>query len=234
MVHWALAVLRARRLALALFAALALTLAAAAGAQAAVTHSSITSPTDPFFAFDQGQTQEVTISGTSNGTSGDQVQILCYNDNGTDGTVIGTIDNAVSVNADGTFTATVSLLTLEQGNLDTCRLRAVPTSGPAPTTGLSAFTGPRTLVGTLLRETTGSTLFDYLMQAPQLTAADDYDSYSSCGLDNSYLDDPVVFGEESINGFFCNDFGDNPAASDSTRSGIEVDGQSAYGPFTAI
>ena len=233
MVHWALAVLRARRLALALFAALALTLAAAAGAQAAVTHSSITSPTDPFFGFDQGQTQNVTISGTSNGTTGDQVQILCYSDNGSTGPCSERSTTPFRVGADGTFSVTVSLRTLEQGNLDTCRLRAVPAPQLAPTTGLSAFTGPRTLVGTLTRSMNGSTLFDYFIQAPQLTATDQYLSYSDCGLDNSYLDDPTVVGQADVNGFYCNDLVDNPAASDSTRSGIEVDGQSAYGPYSA-
>ena len=197
-------------------------------------HASITSPSDPFFAFDQGQTQNVTISGTSNGTSGDQVQILCYSDNGTDGTVLGTVDNAVSVGADGTFSATVSLGALEQGNLDTCRLRAVPAPQLAPTTGLSAFTGPRTLVGMLDQETNGSTLFDYFIQAPQLTATDRLPTPTATAASTTAISTTRRSSARRMSqGFFCNDLVDNPAASDSTRSGIEVDGQSAYGPYSA-
>jgi hypothetical protein len=214
-------------------AALALSLCVASAASATVTTTSITSPSDPFFAFDQGQTQNVTISGSSNGMPGDQLQILCYTDNGSTGTVLATVDNAVTVGAGGAFSATVSLGVLQQGSLGTCRLRAVPGGQLAPTTGLGAFTGPRTLVGTLTPSMNGSTLFDYFIQEPQLTTTDQYLSYSDCGLDNSFLDDPTVFGQAAVNGFFCNDLVDNPAASDSTRSGIEVDGQSAYGPYSA-
>jgi hypothetical protein len=36
-----------------------------------------------------------------------------------------------------------------------------------------------------------------------------------------------------VNGFYCNDFADNPSASNHARSGIEVDGQQAYGPYSA-
>ena len=222
MVHWALAVLRARRLALALFAALALTLAAAAGAQAAVTHSSITSPTDPFFGFDQGQTQNVTISGTSDGTTGDDVDILCYNDDGSTGTAHSTVASDVPVAADGTFTTSVPISDLVYTTVvystGYCRLRAVP-SGTAPTSGLSAFAGPRALVGHLLQMIEDDRLFDYYAESPQLTATADFNSYGSCGLADSYLFDPTVTGQVDSTGFFCNDFPETVAASDPSRSG---------------
>jgi hypothetical protein len=122
-------------------------LIAAAGAQAAVTQSSITSPSDPFYGFDQGQTQNVTISGTSNGTSSDSVDIRCYSDDGSSGTPVQTVATGVPVNAGGSFSISVPL-----GNLGTslCRLRAVP-GASSPTTGLSAFAGPRAALGYLTR-----------------------------------------------------------------------------------
>jgi hypothetical protein len=233
MVHWALAVLRARRLALALFAALALSLAAAAGAQAAVTHSSITSPTDPFFGLDQGQTQNVTISGTSDGTTGDDVDILCYNDDGSTGTAHSTVASDVPVAADGAFSTSVPISDLVYTTVlystGYCRLRAVP-SGTTPTSGLSAFAGPRALVGHVLKMVEDNRLFDYYAESPQLTATADFNSYGSCGLADSYLFDPTVTGQVASTGFFCNDFPETVAASDPSRSGAEVDGHPAYLP----
>jgi hypothetical protein len=233
MLQFMLRAVHSRRLALALACALSAALVGATAAQATVTTTTITSPSDPFFGFDQGQTQNVTISGTSDGNASDSVDILCYNDNGSDGNRTGTVISGVSVDSSGDFSTSVALDQLEAGgNLETCRLRAVP-HGTEPTTGLTSFAGPRVAVGYLDTTTRGSSLIDYYLFSPQLTGADDYDSYSSCGLDNSYLDDPSITGQEDLNGFYCNDYVDSPSASDSARPGIEVDGQPAYGPYSA-
>lgn len=217
-VRWALAV------------ALVAGLAGAASAQATVTSSSITTPADPFFGFDQGQTQNVTISGASDGTMGDEVDIDCYSDNGSTGTTLGsTVASAVPVQADGSFTTTVLLSALEQGEYQLCRLRAVP-AGTTPTSGLASYAGPRVAVGYLDPTMSSGALVDFYAYAPQLTATDDYDSLGSCGLDDSYQFDPSVFGQFDSYGFYCNDFVEAQAASDPTRSGIEVDGHDAYPP----
>lgn len=203
----------------------------ATAAQAAVTQSSITSPSDPFYGFNQGQTQSVTISGTSNGTSSDTVDIRCYNDDGSSGISAGAVATGVAVSSVGSFSTSVLLSALEQGS-SLCRLRAVP-GGTTPTTGLSAFAGPRTALGYLTRATVNGRLYDFYVYDAQLAAADDYDSYSSCTLNDSYLMDPTVFGQQDSTGFVCNDLPNNPAQSDPTRSGIEVDGHPAYGTGVA-
>ena len=61
----------------ALTAVLVLWIAPHAGA--AVTTSNITSPTDPTYALsDDDSPNSITISGTSDGTTGDHVDIYCY------------------------------------------------------------------------------------------------------------------------------------------------------------
>lgn len=209
-------------------AVVVMSLVMAAGAQAAVTTSSITSPSDPFFGFDQGQTQNVTISGTSNGTTGDSVDIDCYIDNGSTGSSNATIASGISVDSAGSFSTSVALSTFDEKA--PCRLRAVP-SGTTPTTGLGSFSGPRVSVGYLDTDTnTANELSDFYVYEPQLTAADDYDSIGSCGLDDSYLFDPSFFGQSDLFGFYCNDWADNPTQSNSSRTAILVDGHPAYPP----
>jgi hypothetical protein len=221
------------RLAGAVGAALALSLCVASAASATVSTTSITSPSDPFFGFDQGQTQNVTISGSSDGTTGDNVDILCYNDDGSTGTAHSTVASDVPVAADGTFSTSVPISDLVYPTVEFstgyCRLRAVP-SGTSPTSGLSAFAGPRALVGYLVKMVEDDRLYDYYAESPQLTATADFDSYGSCGLADSYLFDPTVTGQVASTGFFCNDFPETVAASDPSRSGAQVDGHPAYLP----
>lgn len=207
-----------------------MSLVMASAAQAAVTTSSITSPSDPFFAFDQGQTQNVTISGTSNGGSSDSVDILCYNDNGSSGSSSSTVASNVPLDSSGSFSKSVSLSSLDG---DTCHLRAVP-SGTSPTTGLASYSGPRVLVGYLDKYTnTTGALYDYYVYAPQFSAADDYVSFGDCGLYDSYLNDPSVFGQQDSYGFYCNDLANNPTDTNPSRTAVLVDGHPAYAPYTA-
>lgn len=188
-------------------------LTGAASAQATVTRSAITSPADPFYGFDQGQSQSVTISGTSDGTASDAVDIDCYVDDGSTGSLAVTANAAeqtgvvaadVPVAAGGTFTTTVPLSALERGEQEiwACRLRAVP-RGTAPSTGLASYSGPRTLVGTYLPLLDGATQYDYLVQEPQLGADDLYRSIGSCGLFESVLGDPTVFDRPDSTSFYC-------------------------------
>ncbi|MGP0048268.1 MAG: hypothetical protein ACLPZR_05375, partial [Solirubrobacteraceae bacterium] len=209
-------------------------LAFAASAQAAVTQSTISSPADPFFGFDQQQTQNVTVSGTSNGTTGDSVDIDCYTDNGSAGTRSARVVPNLPVAANGSFSTSLPLIQLTGlTSVDDCRLRAVA-AGSSPTTGLSAYAGPRTLVGSLSRATVGTPgPYDFYINAPQLGVANDYSSFGNCGLDDSYITDPSVFGQVDSKGFYCNDWVDNPAISDGSRPGLVVDSHPAYAPNNA-
>jgi Glucodextranase, domain B len=201
-------------------------LSAASAAQAAVTQSSITSPSDPYFGLDQGQTQSVTISGTSNGTTSDQVDVKCYHDDGSTGTVQGTVTSGVAVQADGSFSTSVALQALRVGT-GLCRLRAVP-AGTSPTSGLSAFAGPRTSIGWLRLFQNGAVPDGFFVREMQLAAGVEYDDFGGCGIVNTYLLDPTVFGQSDAHTYTCNDWPDNPTISDVSRSGILVDNHNAY------
>lgn len=207
-----------------------------ATAQATVTTSSITSPSDPYFVFDQGQSgQNVTVSGTSNGTSGDSVDIDCYIDDGSTGSYDHTV-TTLSVNSNGSFSASVPLSQFDNNQADNytpCRLRAVQ-SGTHPTTGLSSYSGPRVAVGLVERSSQAPEgLYNYYVYGPQFSAADDYVSYGACGLYDSYLFDPSVFGQYDAYGFYCNDFPEYQTQSDPSRTGVLVDGHPAYPPNIA-
>lgn len=232
---WWACVVSLRRLSVAFAVILVVGLFSVAVAQATVTQSSITSPSDPFFGFDQGQTQNVPISGTSDGTTGDQVDILCYNDDGSTGNRISTVASSVPVNGDGTFSVTVPITDLLFSHVDFtpgyCRLRAVP-AGTAPA-AVSSFAGPRALVGRLQKFTSGSVVSDFYIVDPQLKASDDFNSYGGCGLTDSYLFDSSVAGQLDSLGFHCNDWVDTPAMADPSRAGVAVDGHPAYAPELA-
>ena len=200
-------------------------------AQAAVTTSAITSPSDPYFGLDRGTGQTITIAGTSNGTSGDQVDILCYQDDGSTAARESTVASGVPVQSGGSFSTSAPISSLDDRypHHAPCRLRAVP-SGSVPTSGLSSFSGPRTAVAYLEQYAASSGLYDYYFFDPQLAGGSDPNSFGNCGLDDSYLWDPTVFGQQDMAGFYCNDYVSMMAASNSTRPGLEVDGHPAYAP----
>jgi hypothetical protein len=130
------------------------------------------------------------------------------------------------VQADGTFSTSVSIGALRVGT-GLCRLRAVP-AATSPTSGLGAFAGPRTSIGWLRLFYNGAVPFGFFVREMQLAAGDEYDDFGSCGIDNTYLLDPTVFGQSDAHTWFCNDWPDNPAISDPSRSGMLVDGHNAY------
>ena len=114
----------------------------ASTATAAVTRSQITTPGDPFFAIanDANSTEERTVSGTTDGTSGDVVDLYC--------TANGTYwspspGQNIAVQSDGSFSGTVDLFDISD-NESGCILRAVP-DGETPS-NTSPFRGPRMLV----------------------------------------------------------------------------------------
>jgi hypothetical protein len=117
-------------------------LVGAAPAMAAVTHTAITTPGDPYHAVaNQANATELrVVSGTSDGTTGDLVDLRCYA-NGTDWSPNPGQD--IPVNADGSFSGQINLFSISD-NGSACILRAVPDNTYPGNT--SAFSGPRMLI----------------------------------------------------------------------------------------
>jgi hypothetical protein len=222
---------RSRRRGTAVVAALAGGLMLAATAQADITGSSVTTPTDPsFFIFDgDAATNTFAVSGTTTGgtPATDQVDLECYYAN----TSL-TVKSGVSLNPDGTFS--VPDAPLAPFGDRACRLRAIPaTTAPAD---LTPFAGPRLGVGerrtnTLPPGTNAGVAYDYYIFGQQLGAAFDYDSLAGCGVDDGYLFDNTF--KLTTTTFYCNAYFGPREASPPTRSELRIDGANAYPPAAA-
>jgi hypothetical protein len=207
-------------------ATIALWIAPQAGAT--VTTSNVTSPTDPTYALsDDDNPNSITISGTSDGTTGDHVDVYCYF-----GTTPFRLQAALNlaVQGDGSFSGTGPLSNLTD---TACRLHAVP-AGAEPS-NLTPFSGPRVATGERLSTPIGAgpnagTIHDFYAYGQQLTAADDYDSYGSCGLCDGYLFDSNF--TKTTTTWFRNDFFGSENGS-VTRSAVQVDGVNSYSSDSA-
>lgn len=207
-------------------------LAVPAAANAAVTSSQITTPADPTFKLYDTDVpsgnQQITVSGTSNGTTPDVVDILCvYGDDDN------TFANDVPVAADGSFTATATIQTLA-GNSAPCRLRAVP-NGFSSSDDLFDFKGPRVAVteidltdGTTPVTGSGTPVTDaYYVGFVGFRASGDSESFSSNAL-TDFTSLTAGFEETQYNAW------DTAAeaerlAYDGERGAIQVDGKNAWG-----
>lgn len=234
---------------LAMLAATTSLLALAGTAQAAISQTAITSPSDPAYFYDPtgGATDNssnaiagFTVTGTTNSTdpASDTVDIDCYSDDGSTGIDEGTLVSNVGLNSSGGFSTTVRYGDMENtGSTASCRLRAVP-AGTQPTAGLASFAGPRVLLAYMATRwdyyNGGEAIETYGLYAPQLGAANMYQPLSGYGLQYSFLFDPSVFGQYAGNEAF-GDSGFNGDDYVNDYSGdIEVDGSTAYlADFTA-
>lgn len=199
-------------------------------AQAAITGSQITTPTDPSFliADETGSAATFAISGTtSGGTTTSKIDIRCYH--GGTSTAVAT---NVALGSNGSFS-------IPSANLNkivdlTCRLRAVP-AGATPS-NLTPYSGPLVGVGERDSSTVGGgpnngKLYDYYLYAPQQTAAFDYESLGTCGVNDGYLLDATYALTTTT--FYCNAGllgGESPKP---TRSELQIDGANAYAPSQA-
>ncbi len=204
---------------------------------AAVTQSTVTvqSPTGTYLLDDEVTAHnQISVHGTSNGTTGDMVDINCYTGSGSKQLVA-----SVAVQADGTFSYTGSMSSMSD---QTCVLRAVPagdTSSHPPGTS-SPFTGPTLAISsrtnTLLPPgPNAGTLSDFYIYESQLRGAFDYYSLGNCSVDDSYTYDPVTFNSAILdycNAYFWlgNGLANTTGYTTPTRSEIEVDGKSGYLP----
>ncbi|MEA2292452.1 MAG: hypothetical protein QOE86_91 [Solirubrobacteraceae bacterium] len=197
---------------------------AAGPASAAVTTSQITSPASPFFTYydnDSSDPQTFTVSGTSNGTDTDMVDIRCYYDDGN----FDPLYTDLAVAADGSFSATVG-----KPSERSCVLRAVPSAGWNNL--LNNYAGPVSGFG--LNETylnSASQPYDYRVVSSTRKAQNYFYSASDCGLDYNYLYGPdfrLSDGTWDCNaGLYSYDGGYK------NTSEIVVDGHSAFTPSGA-
>ena len=207
-------------------------LVAASGAQAAITGSQITTPSNPsfFIADEDASSQTLAVSGrTTGGNASDKVDVRCY----VGGTSVKVKGN-VPLNSNGSFS--VSAADLNKIIDLTCQLKAVP-AGTTPS-DLTPFSGP--VVGIGHRETSkisgGSNngkAYDYSLDAQQQSGALDYVALGSCGLHDGFLYDPT-YANTTVT-FACNaglDRADTPSAP--TRSELQIDGMNAYAPAQAF
>jgi hypothetical protein len=218
--------IRGRAAAIFAGACLAAILVAVPSAQAAVTLSSITTPYDAtYLIYNYDHPNTFAVSGTSDGTTGDHVNVNCH-----DGDNIYTVAANVPVNANGTFSTSTAAAD-EANTYRVCQLRAIP-AGTTPDP-LTPFAGPRLLVGRSqhLHVNSGTNhgkLYDYYLYFQQLAGGDDYASLGECGLDDGYLLD----ANDSLTAttWYCNAMLYIHDGSAGTRSDIRVDGANAYTP----
>lgn len=211
-----------------------------ATAGASVSQTQITTPGSPtyltFTETNSTQTGTTTfpIAGTANSTATgtDKVDILCFYGDAGDHVTLAT---GVALSASGGFSTTGHIAGSGSGGLGdrACYLRAVPTGTVADS---NAYAGPLLEQGEYDQSTitgTGTSndgkLYDYYIRGQGLSAADDFDSAGSCGLDDSYLIDTSL--GQTTTAFYCNAwFATSNAPSGGTRSDIQVDGNDAYMP----
>jgi hypothetical protein len=202
-------------------------------AGAAITGTSITSPSNPsfFIADNAASSQNATVSGTATGaTSGDSVDVNCYFNTG-DLTQVATLAHDLLVGSGGSFSTSTANLGVAEDGL--CELRAVP-AGTTPSS-LSAYSGPTIGVGErdnspiATGPNTGKNQ-DYYIWAQQGTAAFDYRSLGECGVYDGYLFTGLALTTTT---FYCNPGLFSGTFPTSSRSELQVDGTNAYSPGTA-
>jgi hypothetical protein len=207
-------------------------LVATPNAGAAITASSITSPTDlTYLVADQDKaSQNFTVAGTTTGgtPASDKIDVRCYY-----GTKSDLVVGNVPLQSNGSFSVAADL---DNANVYTpCRLRAVP-AGTTPSV-LTPFAGPRIGVGYNRTYKVNSgpntgTPYDFYMYAQQLQGGFDYDSLSSCGVDDGYLSDSTLALTTVT--FWCNAALFNREADTSpTRSELQIDGLNAWPTWSA-
>lgn len=203
--------------------------ASASAGAATVTSSNITAPLNGAHYMitdaNASPTPMVTVKGTTNGTTGNQVDIRCYTspyrwNNGPSG---------VPVAADGSFSVSMAVSTA----YGTCILRAVP-AGLAGGSNVRPFTGPKitTEWNTSSKITSGPNtgkIYDFYVEYQSANAMNDYCSASCGGLWDSRLS--YSDGSSSNYLWYANAL--LSGNDGGVRSGLQVDGRNAYLPRAA-
>ncbi len=223
--------------------ALACTFAGAAGMAptalaAGISESHVATPIDGTLVVQNEVTEPsktFTVEGTTNGTTGDSVDILCYQGAARNGG-----DTAgVPVEANGSFSASIPESDFRPS---TCHLLAVP-HGTKPNPG-TAYTGPRVGFSSLSVATVSSgpnagDPYNLFFGDDTMSTQGYLESIDSCGPFSALPDGSA---EVNISGYLLDcagNFYNSPVeffatkTLDLTRAEIEVDGQNAYGSDSA-
>lgn len=196
-------------------------------ANAAVTTSTITSPANgsKYMIKDSAPPKTVTVKGTTNGTTGDFVDIRCYQ---LGSSTYQTATNNVPVQANGSFTTTMDT----DDPYGRCRLLAVPTGYSAGAT-IAGFNGPAVTTEYILSEklTSGPNAgktYDHYIEFQGARALNDFGSATGPSLWDSRLS----FADGLSSNYLW--YGNAGLGDDSSvRNSIKVDGRNAYGPRSA-
>ncbi len=203
-------------------------------ASAAVTSSHITAPASGGYYQKNTDTpsdpaHQITVTGTSNGTTGDTVDIVCTYPGGSSPAEDDVADG-VPVAAGGSFSYTGPPPKAEQ----LCVLRAI-TNGDTTLPGdLSPYTGPTIASGDFRRSVLSSgpnsgVTYDFYDNAAQFNGDADYQSVGDGGLYDAYPQDSgdLVEGADL---FFAENYLEN---NNTDRPDIRIDSQPAYDSYQA-
>ncbi len=218
-----------RRALLVVFVAGGVLLGGSASAWATVTTSKITTPADGTLLLNNEVTSPnptFTVSGTSDGTMGDSVDIGCP---GTQGGNI--VFATLAVRADGSFSGSVPM----EGFAGACVLVAVP-SGSATFSGAS-YSGPRVgfgyfHIGKIQSGANAGKIWVFGLDFSTMAAHSSVSSIDLCG-PFTQLVGPAA-AEDGL-GFDCGGSLKNFSPlgpPDLTRADLQVDGQNAYGSYS--
>jgi hypothetical protein len=226
-------VVQVKRLGLLTLSAIVTALLGPQSALADVTHSAITTPAAATSVWVDlnNRTGSLAITGTSDGTTGDAVDLVCtYTDE--DGPEADDLSDEVPVDASGNFSFTAGPAELGGLRGDNCILRAIPTDSEPD--DYSPFAGPQLMVGGIQRSTlqTGpntGTVYDYDIIWPQPSGIFETESFGACGIADSGVYGPGP--TRSVSLFYCGAFA---WPTDGTRDMILVDGHPAYTPWGSL
>ena len=212
-------------------------------AAAAVTVSNVTTPSDRSLLYQDQVTdpnQAFTVAGSTNGTSGDFVDVACYEGGkATGASYDGPGGTGIAVAGNGSFSVAVPQSDFAGSS---CELLAVPhgtrpspgTSSTGPRVGFSAFS-----TSTLPSGFNSGDTYDFSFTDALLTGNSFNDSVDDCGPGTTPMD-----GSPAMNtgayllfcaGSFYNSASDffSTSGTDLTGAEIQVDGQNAYGSYSA-
>ncbi|WP_210495623.1 hypothetical protein [Patulibacter sp. SYSU D01012] len=212
-------------------------------AHAAVTTSAVTSVSgaqQPHMSDDRDQAatasaNQITVAGTTDGTTGDNVKIVCSSRNNT---VNQTFSASTPVNADGSFSATGSMRNIYT-YLNLCDLRAVPTGGGMPSV-LAPFAAKRVQVGEHYSYKHGSgpnagVVTDFWIEGAGDKAGAGYNSIGGCGLCDMSLHNPTTLEmSPELYGSNAALFSGTVTAGGVSRPSAKIDGAPAYTSESAV
>ena len=235
--------MRARLMLLGVASVAAVLTIGVSSAAAAITTSNITAPADGSLLFqnhDMSPNQMFTVTGTTDGTAGDFVDIACYEGGqATAASYDGPGGTGIAVGSDGSFSIAVPQFDFASWS---CQLLAVP-HGTRPSAG-SSFTGPRVGFSDFTTDTisggpnSGDT-DDFDFDDALLTGNSFNDSIDSCGPGTYPFDGSAAMNAGNYLLFCAGSFYnsantfDSTTGADLTRSELQVDGQNAYGSDSA-